>query len=143
MQEYGAAATGEPRPCIVVDLDDVVIKMIGALEAVARMLTADSDRLVVMAVGWILAPGIVFANWANREKGPWPRMTIGAPPKAARPERAARRAAIAFVLVGANPPAPQRDRDRAIANHEPTPVRVACSGLDPNCAKRPESGVSL
>jgi hypothetical protein len=127
----------------VVDLDDEVIKVIGALEAVARMLTADPDRLVVMTVGWIFTPGIVFTNWANRKKGPWPRMTIGTPPQAARPKHAARRAAIAFVLVGDNPPAPQRDRDRAIADHEPTPVRVARGGLNPNCPKRPESGVSL
>ena len=143
MQEYGTPAAGNPRPCVVIDLDNEVIKVIGALEVIARMLTANSDRLVVMTIGWIFTPGIVFANRANRKKGPRPRMTIGTPPQSAQPKHAARRAAIAFALVGADPATPERDRDRAIADHEPAPVRVASSGLNRDCPNRPESGVSL
>ena len=99
--------------------------------------------MVVMTVGRIFTPGIVFANRANREKAPRPRMTIGTPPQAARPKHAARRAAVAFALVGKDPATPERDRNRTIANHEPTPVRVARRGLDPDCPDRPESIVSL
>jgi len=143
MQEDGAAAAGDPRPCIVIDLDNEVIKVIGAPQAVASMLTAYPDRLVVMTVGRIFTPGIVFANGANREKAPRPWMTIGTPPQAAGPKHAARRAAVAFALVGKDPATPERDRNRTIANHEPTPVRVARSGLNLNRPNRPESVVSL
>ena len=65
MQEDRAAAPGDPRPCVVIDLDNEVIEVIGALQTVARMLTVNPDRLVVMAVGWIFTPGIVVTNGAN------------------------------------------------------------------------------
>jgi hypothetical protein len=80
MQEYGAAAAGDPRPGVVFVLDPEVLKVIVALEAVGRLLTANPDRLVVVTVGRILAPGIIAANGTNREKAARPRMTIGTPP---------------------------------------------------------------
>ena len=80
MQEHGAAAAGDPRPRIVIDLDNEIIEVIGAFEAVTRMRAADPDRLVVMTVGRILAPGIIDLNGANRKKAARPRMTVGTPP---------------------------------------------------------------
>ena len=80
MQEHGAAAPGDARRGIVVDLDDEVVEMILAPQPVAGLAARETNRLVVMAVGRVFAPGILGTNRANRQEGLGPDMTVGAPP---------------------------------------------------------------
>jgi hypothetical protein len=54
-------------------------------------------------------------------------MPVGAPPQAPEPKGAARRATIAFALVGLDATAAERHRDRMRAGHEPAAPEV--SGL--------------
>jgi len=66
-------------------------------------------------------------------------MTIGAPPQSARPERASRRGAVAFSLVGPDSPSPERDWHDKAAGAEPAPAVIAGDGVNPDGGKRPIS----
>jgi hypothetical protein len=67
MDEHRAAAAGQARPRIVIDLDDEVIKMIIAPKAVARLPRRDADRAIVMsAVARVFAPSVQRSDAAKR-----------------------------------------------------------------------------
>ena len=64
VQEHRAAAPGDARARVVIDLDDEVVEMILALQAVAAAVMIEPYRPVVMSVVRILAPGI---RWRDGE----------------------------------------------------------------------------
>ena len=109
VQEHGAAAMRDARATVVIDLDDEVIEMILAFQAVAGGIARALDRPVVMPIVGVLAPGIVTADRLHGQKRPWPRVTVGAPPQFFGMEDAPGRAAVAFALVGADAAAAERD----------------------------------
>ena len=119
MQEYRATAASDPRPRVVVDFDNEIIKMILPPQPVAGLTGGYPDRLVIAAVRRILAPGVGGGDAPDRQHGGGPRMAVGAPPEPDRPERAARGGAIAFPLVRQDAAPPERDRpgQRAGAQH--------------------------
>ena len=80
MQEHRAAAAGDPRGGVVVDLDNEIVEVILARQAVTLLGARQADRLIVVAVGGIFAPGIFNANRADRQEGFWTAVTVGAPP---------------------------------------------------------------
>src|SRR5262245_13576778 len=110
MQEHGAAAPGNARARIVVDLDDEIVEVILAGQAVAGRTARKADRLVVMAVGRIFAPGILGTDRTDRQKAFRADMAVGAPPQAPRMEDAARGAAVALALVGPDAATAERNR---------------------------------
>jgi hypothetical protein len=59
VHEHRAAAARDPRPGVVVQLDDEIVEMIGALEPIAGMIGLEPNRLVVMAVARVLTPAVV------------------------------------------------------------------------------------
>jgi len=101
VQEHGAAAMRDARATVVIDLDDEVIEMILAFQAVAGGIARALDRPVVMPIVGVLAPGIVTADRLH--------VTVGAPPQFFGMEDAPGRAAVAFALVGADAAAAERD----------------------------------
>ena len=111
MHEHGAAASGDPRAGVVIQFDDEIVEMVGALEPVAGLLRLEPDRLIVMAVTGILAPAVGAPDAAHRQLRPWPRNTVGAPPHPPQPEGAARRAAVALALIGPDTAPAERDRE--------------------------------
>src|SRR3981081_4280386 len=100
MQEYRAAATGDARRTVVIDLDNKIIEVIVALEPIAAAIAIQPHRLVVMAGPWFFAPGVFGSDSANRQKCTRSRVTVGAPPQLPGPERAFWGAAVALALVG-------------------------------------------
>ena len=58
MQKHRAAAAGDARGGVVVDLDDEIVEMVFAGQPVAGLAVAEPDRLIVMAVVRVLAPGV-------------------------------------------------------------------------------------
>jgi hypothetical protein len=64
----------------VIDLDDEVVEVIFAREPVAGLAACQPDRLVVMAILRVLAPGVFGANRPGRQKRLWPPVAVGAPP---------------------------------------------------------------
>ena len=110
--------------------------MVGAFEPVAGVIALEPDRLVVVAVARVLAPAVVAADAPHRQKRARPRRAVGAPPHPAQPERAARRAAIAFALVGPDAAAPERDRERERSGQQPAAAALAWPGLDPQAMER-------
>lgn len=80
MQEYRAAAACDARRAVVIDLDDKIIEVVVAAEAVAALGPIQPNGLVVMAAGGVFTPGVFSCNRANRQKSLRPRMTVGAPP---------------------------------------------------------------
>src|SRR5258708_24837840 len=84
MQEYRAAAAGDARGSVVIDLDDEIVEVVVAPEPVAAAIAVEPNRLIIMAVARIFPPG-------------------GPPPDGAEGEMRAR----AWVAVGPPPPAPR------------------------------------
>src|SRR5258705_11771578 len=86
MQEHRAAAPGNTRRSIVVDLDNEIVEVIVARQPVATVVAVEPHRLVVMAVVRGLPPGVFRANRANGQKRPGPPVTGPAPPHPPRGE---------------------------------------------------------
>jgi len=80
MQEHRTAASCDARSAVVIDLDDEVIEVIVARQPVAGLAADQPNRLIVMAVLRILAPGIFGTNRADGKEGSRPRMAVGPPP---------------------------------------------------------------
>ena len=107
--------TALPRPAmrgrgVVIDLDDEIVEMILARQPVAGLIADQPNRLVVMAVLRVFAPGVFGPDRPGRQKGPRPRMAVGAPPQLPRAEGAPRGAAVALALVGEDAAAAKRHR---------------------------------
>src|ERR1700736_483077 len=137
MQEYRAAAAGDARGTVVIDLDNKIIEVIVALEPIAAAIAIQPHRLVVMAAPGVFAPGVFRSDSANRQKCMRPRVAVGAPPQLPGPERAFWGPAIALALVGPDSAAPERDRYRSPARGQPAPAWIAGGGVNPDRRKRP------
>ena len=59
MQEHSAATSGDTRAGVVVDLNNEVIEMIRPHQSVGIAIRRKPDRLVVAAIGRVLAPAVV------------------------------------------------------------------------------------
>ena len=66
MNENRAAATGDPGPRVVVDLDEHVVEAVAAPKPVAWFIGRPREGAVVAPVGWVFAPGVVAADPADR-----------------------------------------------------------------------------
>lgn len=80
MQEYRAAAAGNARRGVVIDLDDEIIEVVVALESVAAVIAIQPYRPVVTAAMGVLAPAVLWLDGANRQEGSRPLVPVGAPP---------------------------------------------------------------
>jgi hypothetical protein len=136
MQEHGTAAAGGAGTRVVVDLDDEVIEMVVAPEPVAARIAGAPDRLILMPVGRVLAPGVGWRDGANGQVRARPHVAVGAPPQPARVEGAARGAAVAFALVGEDAAAPERDRDGPAVQRQPATLPIPRGMVNPDCRKR-------
>ena len=100
MQEHRAAAAGDARRGVVIDLDDEIVEMIIARQPVAALTAAEPHRLVVMTVMRVFAPGVFGPD----RRGP--AGTSGAADGGRRATtiaaggRCPGRPAVAFALVG-------------------------------------------
>ena len=74
------AAAGNARRAVVIDLDDEIIEVVVPREPVAGLIAVEPDRLVVMTVVRVLAPGVFGPDRAHRQQGLRADMAIGAPP---------------------------------------------------------------
>ena len=59
MDEDRAAAPGNARPGVVVELDYDVVETVGAAQPVAWFIGRPPEGVIVAAIGGLLAPGIV------------------------------------------------------------------------------------
>lgn len=66
MEEYAAPAPCNAGACVVINLDDEIVKMIVAPKPVSGDVFAQMYRLVIAAVGWVFAPGVGSGNAAHR-----------------------------------------------------------------------------
>jgi hypothetical protein len=120
----------------VIDLDDEIIEVIVALEPVAALPGIEPHRLVVMAISWVFAPGVLGLDGANRQMSARPGMAVGPPPHLPGPKRPPGGAAVALALVGQNAAAPQRDRQGLSAGGQPAPARIAGGRANKDRGKR-------
>src|SRR5262249_50319166 len=125
MNEHGAATPGNSGARVVINFDDEIIEMIFALQPIAFALWRELNWTVVMPVGRILAPAVVWANSLRRQRGDRTRMPVGTPPQAPWPELAAWCTAIALAFVCLDAATPQRYRHGQHPCEEPT---AACIG---------------
>src|ERR1700676_1779827 len=128
MQEYRAAAAGNARRGVVIDLDDEIVEMVVAPEPIATVIAIQPYRPVVMAAVGGLAPAVRRPDGGNRQEGMRPRVPVGPPPQSPRPEGAFWGSAIALTLVGDDSAAPKGDRDRLPAGGKPTSAGIDGGG---------------
>src|SRR5260370_11581323 len=72
MQEYRAAAAGDARGAVVIDLDNEIIEMVVARQSIAAATGFEPYRPVVMAALRSFAPGVPGPNVADGEEFAWP-----------------------------------------------------------------------
>src|SRR4051812_40345450 len=137
MQEHGAAASGNARAGVVVDLDDEIVEVILAPQAVAGLAGRTPHGLVIMAVGRIFAPGVFGPDRPGGNVRPGARMAIGPPPQSPGMEDAARGAAVAFALVGLDAATAERDRDGPAIRREPAPSGIPGGAVNADQRERP------
>ena len=70
VEEDGAAGAAFCRSKIVVDDDDDIVEPVGAPEALVACRSREADRLVVGAVGGIVAPAGVAMDGGDGQRGP-------------------------------------------------------------------------
>src|SRR5436190_1366192 len=136
MQKHGTAAAGDARRGVVVDLDNEVVEVILAPQAVAGLSPLKPDRPVIVAVVGVFAPGVFAANRADRQECRRPAVTVGAPPQFPGAEGAAGGAAIALPLVGLDAATAERDRYRPPICRQPAPLRIAGGRSNPDRGQR-------
>src|SRR5205085_10881556 len=137
--EHRAAAPGDARARVVIELDQQIVEMILAPKPVRGVLGAQTDRPIVAAVGRVLAPGIGGPHAAHRQPGTRPGDAVPAPPQAHEAKRAARGGAIAFALVRPDAGGSERRRQMKIAGRKPAfgpPTRPGADANLPQCAAR-------
>ena len=103
VDEDRAAASGNARTRVVVDLDNEIVEIILARKPVGGNVGTHFDRAIVAAVGGVLAPSVGRRNTLHRQRRGWPWMLVGPPPKLPQSKAAARRTAVALALVGLDP----------------------------------------
>lgn len=142
MDEHGAAAPGHAWPGVVIEFDNQIVKAVVTAEPVAWFIGRPAECVVIAAVCWVFAPGVVKSDPARREQSPWPRQAIGAPPQANRVKPAGWRGGIAFAFGCLNPGAAERDARRPEcpgATDQPALATPARPGVDTNETKRNSS----
>ena len=131
MDEHRAAASGDTRPRIVINLDDEVIKIVHACQPISACACGYFDRPIVLAVSGIFAPTVRrgYALYRQRCRRAW--VLVRAPPQTPEPEAAARRGAIALALVGLDSAVSKRHWKSQQPCPEPAPACIA--RLAPYC----------
>src|SRR5260370_1664389 len=81
-----AAAAGNARARVVIELDEQVVEIIVAPQPVACRIGGQLDRPVVAAVARVLAPGVGLADAAHGEARARAGCAVPAPPQANEPE---------------------------------------------------------
>jgi hypothetical protein len=132
VNEHCAASPGYPRPRIVIDFDDEVVKMIGTSQVVAGCIDGPLHRAIIPSIGGILAPGIIWRNAPDGEQGARRWTAVSSPPQSDQTKATARRCAIAFALIGLNAGSAERDRNVRGADREPALGPVSGAGTDKN-----------
>ena len=140
--------TALPRPaiagrCVMIDLDDEIVEVILARQPVAGLIADQADRLIVMAVLRVFAPGVFGPDRPDRQKGARPRMAVGAPPQLPGVERAPGGAAVALALVGEDAAAAKCHRHGPAVGGQPAPARIAGGRSNPDRRKRPITRICL
>jgi hypothetical protein len=100
VNEHRTAAAGDAGPGIVVDLDNQVVKPVGAAKPVAWFTGRAPERPIVAAIPWILAPCEVRPDPPHWKRCARPLHAVGSPPQAKRMKSAGRRSAVALTLIG-------------------------------------------
>ena len=117
--------SGDPRPGVLVDLDDEIVEMILAGQSVAVISTIEPHSLIVMPVRWILAPAIRGGDRADRQKATRTWMAVGSPPQPDGAKRPTRRSAIAFAFVRLDSAAAERDGYGCVVGRQPSTESVS------------------
>jgi hypothetical protein len=102
MDKHGTAPPSNPRPGVVIKLNDQIIKVIRTPKAVAMFLGASFDRTIIPPIRRIFDPSIIWFNALGWQQCPRVRQAVGPPPQANQAERAARSSAVALAFVGCN-----------------------------------------
>lgn len=128
VDENRASAAGYPRPGVVVDFDHEIIKVVTAPQAVTGGAGKAANRPIVIAVVWILAPGVGRRDPPKRQQRARRRAAVGSPPQAHEPKTPARCAAIPFALVGLDAGSPKSDRNAHASDDKPSLSPVSRAG---------------
>src|SRR6218665_1819386 len=125
MQKDCAPPSGDPRPGVLVDLDDKVVEMVLARQPVTVISMIEADWPIVVPVRRIFAPPVNFCDGADRQEGARTWMTVGAPPQPNRTKCPTGRSTIAFAFVRLDSAAAKRDGYGCVVGCQPSAESVA------------------
>jgi hypothetical protein len=137
MQEYRAAAPGDARRAVVVDLDNKIVEMVVTLEPIAAAIAIQPYRVIVVSARRVFAPGVIGPNGPNRQECPRLRVTVSAPPQLPWPKRASWSPAVAFALIDPDAAATECDRHGLPVGGQPASAGIAGGGAYPDRGQRP------
>ena len=127
----------------MIDLDDEIVKVIVARQPVSCLIADQADRLIVMAVLRVFAPGVFGPDWPDRQKGARLRMAVGAPPQLQRAIDASGSAAVALPFIGEDAAATKCHRHGPAVGGQPAPARIAGGRSNADRRKRPITRICL
>jgi hypothetical protein len=136
MDENGAAPTGHARSDIMVDLDDEIVKTVGAPQAVAWFIGRPLECSVVAPVVWVFAPGVVRPYPPNRQKHTRAGQSVGPQPQPNRAKPADGCRAVTFPLRCLGAGSSQCDPEHPISGREPALAMPTRSAADMNDRER-------
>lgn len=115
MNEYRAAAPGDARTPVMIDFNNNIIEMVGPDKTVSGCPGRPSDRAVVIAVGRVFRPRVVWPNPAQGKECAGRQAAVGTPPDSHRTEPATRRPPIPLAFIGDNAGSPERSGNGGVA----------------------------
>ena len=119
VDEHRAAASSHARPCVVVDFDNQIIKMVGSAQPVAGLSGHQPEGPIVAPVRRIFAPSIVRPDSLDRQARGRARPAVSSPPQPHQPESAARGGAVALALIRQDATAAKGNRQGQWAGDQP------------------------
>lgn len=131
MQEDGAPGPLNPRPSVVVQYDDHIIKRILAPKTFGAGRIGMTHKSIIVAVADGITPSVVDLQGAHLQPCPRPLHAIGTVEHQQRPPRPTRRGAVALTLSGRSPAPPQGTRQHECPHGKKAAGRRARTRMNP------------
>jgi hypothetical protein len=110
VDENSAAAAGDARPRVVIDLNKQIIQPIAPPKAVAWFIGRSREGTIIPPIGRIFTPSIGRSDTTDWQQCTRTKKAVGPPPQPQWAKQTARRRAVTLALVCPDPGAPDRNR---------------------------------
>jgi hypothetical protein len=120
VDENRAAAAGNARPGIMIELDNEVVEMIRPPKSVAGTAFRQQYGPVVPSIQRIFTPAVILPDTPDRKQRFRTDGAVGPPPEPPGPKPAARGSAVPLVFIGPDSRAAESNRHPACPGNKPS-----------------------